>query len=86
MRYWKIIVGAVLGSIVIVVLTMGVLYLVNPQAVRRIFVKVAPAVFVDHLHGVTYSNLKYDGIDVSKHNGVIKWKQVATNNNLKLKI
>ena len=83
MKHWKIIVGTILGAIVLVALIVGVLYLVNPQAVRRIYFKVATAVFVDRLHGVPYSNLKYDGIDVSKHNGVIKWKQVATNKNLK---
>lgn len=35
-------------------------------------------VFHDRLKGVPYSN-RYDGIDVSKHNGVIRWENVAKN-------
>ncbi len=39
--------------------------------------------FVDRLLGVPYSEAEYDGIDVSRYNGVIKWEEVAENKNLK---
>lgn len=31
----------------------------------------------------TYSSMGYDGIDVSRHNGLIDWKQVSKNRNIK---
>jgi len=39
--------------------------------------KYAADVFIDHLKGKPYSKSDYDGIDVSKHQGVIKWNEVA---------
>lgn len=40
-------------------------------------------VFRDRLKGKPYSEGDYDGIDVSKNNGVIRWKEVAKNERIK---
>lgn len=40
-------------------------------------------VFRDRLKGKPYSDGDYDGIDVSKHNGVIRWKEVAEDKRIK---
>lgn len=39
--------------------------------------------FVDRLAGKAYSKGKYNGIDVSRHQGVIKWKEVAKDKKIK---
>ena len=35
------------------------------------------------MKGQPYTHGGYDGIDVSKHNGVIKWKEIAKNKRIK---
>lgn len=40
-------------------------------------------VFRDRLKGKPYSDGDYDGIDVSKNNGVIRWKEVAKDERIK---
>ena len=82
-RTWKIIVGLVLGLAVVAALAVALLYVFKPRLLWRTYANVMPAVFVDRLSGIPYSKTDYDGIDVSKHNGVIKWKQVAENKNIK---
>lgn len=60
--------------------------MVNPavrHAVLRFCLNTAPDVFVDRLSGVAYSKGDYDGIDVSKHQGVIKWNEVAKDKKIK---
>ena len=34
-------------------------------------------------HSVAYNATGYDGIDVSRHNGLIDWKKVSKNRNIK---
>lgn len=76
-----------IGFVVVVVLTaivLGIMYVVNPYKVKRWFRKASvPDVFIDRLRGKPYSNSDYDGIDVSKHNGVIKWDEVAKDKRVK---
>ena len=60
---------------------LGIMYVVSPYKVKR-WVGIASSysdVFVDRLKGQPYTHGGYDGIDVSKHNGVIKWKEIAKN-------
>lgn len=68
--------GGVVGAIAVVI---GILYVVKPRLVRRFFRKAASVsdVFFDRLKGKPYSKGDYDGIDVSRNNGVIKWHEVA---------
>ena len=57
------------------------MYMVLPYKVKR-WLGIASSysdVFVDRLKGQPYTYGGYDGIDVSKHNGVIKWKEIAKN-------
>lgn len=61
------------------IVTAAVLGLV----VLGLVVIAVPEVFVDHHPGAPFSDKVYDGIDVSKHNGVIRWQQVAENRNIK---
>lgn len=82
-RICKIIIGVVLGQTIIAALVITFLYAFKPQLLWRIHGYAMPAMFVDRLKNVPYSETKYDGIDLSKHNGVIKWKQVAENKNIK---
>ena len=72
-----------LGLAVVAALAVALLYVFKPGLLWRTYANVMPAVFVDRLSGIPYSKTDYDGIDVSKHNGVIKWKQVAENKNIK---
>ncbi len=60
----------------------GVLCMVS-STVRRAVLGVMPDVFVDRLQGEAYSKSDYDGIDVSKHQGVIKWDVVAKDKKIK---
>lgn len=39
--------------------------------------------FVDRLAGKAYSKGNYDGIDVSRHQGAIKWREVAKDKKIK---
>lgn len=69
-----------------VILALGILYVVKPRLLRRMLGRVRHTVsyvFVDRLKGRPYSKEGYDGIDVSKHNGVIKWKEVAMDKRIK---
>ena len=53
---------------------LGIMYVVSPYKVKR-WLDIASSysdVFVDRLKGQPYTCGGYDGIDVSKHNGVIK--------------
>ena len=61
------------------------MYVVSPYKVKR-WLGIASSysdVFVDRLKGQPYTRGGYDGIDVSKHNGVIKWKEIAKNKRIK---
>lgn len=67
--------GLILASAIV----LGVMYALNPYLVRKMFWRTSSYadVFVDRLKGKPYTKGGYDGIDVSKHNGVIKWNEVA---------
>ena len=71
-----------LGSLVVLAgVGLEIMYVVSPYKVKR-WVGIASSysdVFVDRLKGQPYTHGGYDGIDVSKHNGVIKWKEIAKN-------
>ena len=71
-----------LGSLVVLAgVGLGIMYVVSPYKVKR-WVGIASSysdVFVDRLKGQPYTRGGYDGIDVSKHNGAIKWKEIAKN-------
>ena len=75
-----------LGSLVVWTgIGLGIMYVVSPYKVKR-WVGIASSysdVFVDRLKGQPYTRGGYDGIDVSKHNGVIKWKEIAKNKRIK---
>lgn len=75
-----------LGSLVVLAgIGLGIMYVVSPYKVKR-WVGIASFysdVFVDRLKGQPYTRGGYDGIDVSKHNGVIKWKEIAKNKRIK---
>ena len=75
-----------LGSLVVLAgVGLGIMYVVSPYKVKR-WVGIASSysdVFVDRLKGQPYTRGGYDGIDVSKHNGVIKWKEIAKNKRIK---
>lgn len=63
---------------------LGIMYVMSPYKVKR-WVGIASSysdVFVDRLKGQPYTRGGYDGIDVSKHNGVIKWKEIAKTSEL----
>lgn len=66
---------ASLGSLVVLAgVGLGIMYVVSPNKVKR-WMGIASSysdVFVDRLKGQPYTRGGYDGIDVSKHNGVIK--------------
>ena len=79
--------GLVVSGILAVtaVLAVLVLYIVSPRLVKRLLGR-APSgvyVFMDKLRGAPYSAGNYDGIDVSKNNGVIKWNEVAADKRVK---
>ena len=75
-----------LGSLVVLAgVCLGIMYVVSTYKVKR-WVGIASSysdVFVDRLKGQPYTRGGYDGIDVSKHNGVIKWKEIAKNKRIK---
>ena len=72
-----------LGVIAFVALAVTLIYVLKPRFLWRWYGVVASEVFVDRLSAKAFSKMEYDGIDVSKHNGVIKWKKVAENKNIK---
>ena len=64
---------------------LGIMYVVSPYKVKQ-WLGIASSysdVFVDRLKGQPYTRGGYDGIDVSKHNGIIKWKEIAKNKRIK---
>ena len=67
------------GLILVSAIVLGIMYAVNPYLVRKMFWRTSSYadVFVDRLKGKPYTKGGYDGIDVSKHNGIIKWNEVA---------
>lgn len=72
--------------IVAVCALVVIVCLISPKARHTLFGighRVAPDVFVDRLRGKAYSTGDYDGIDVSKHQGVIKWEEVAKDKKIK---
>jgi hypothetical protein len=75
-----------LGSLVVLAgVGLGIMYVVSPYKMKR-WLGIASSysdVFVDRLKGQPYTRGGYDGIDVSKHNGVIKWKEIAKNKRIK---
>lgn len=60
--------------------------MVSPSIRRKLFMSydgVRHYMFVDRLAGKAYSKGNYDGIDVSRHQGVIKCKEVAKDKKIK---
>ena len=74
-----------IGVLVDIIIVLGIMYAINPYKVKRLFrlVEHTPGIFVDNMKGKPYSKSNYDGIDVSKHNGVIRWDEVAKNKKIK---
>lgn len=84
-RKRKIILGIGIGVTVCVVAII-IVCMISPKSRRTLFGlghRVAPDIFVDRLRGKAYSKSDYDGIDVSKHQGVIKWEEVAKDKKIK---
>ena len=79
-RLWKITASVVLGLMGLAALAIGLLYKFNSPLLESICMKLAS---FDRHSDLPYSKMEYDGIDVSKYNGVIKWQQVAENKNIK---
>lgn len=82
LKYSIVSIGAFL---VLLGVLFGIMYAVVPQKMRRLL-RLAGAsvdVYVDRLNGTPYTKGRFDGIDVSKHNGVIEWEEVAKNGNVK---
>ena len=75
---------AIASLVVLAVVVLGIIYAVKPYKVKRLLglVSYYSDVYVDRLKGQPYTQGKYDGIDVSKHNGVIKWDEVAEDENI----
>ncbi len=75
-----------LGGIIIVAgIVLAILYVCRPNMVRSWFGRGyhVAAVYVDRLKGKPYTKGDFDGIDVSKHNGIIKWNEVAKDKRVK---
>lgn len=70
----RIILG-VIGACVIIAVIVGL--------ISKIEFELPYIGFVDRLLGKPYSDGDYDGIDVSKHQGIIKWDEVAQNKKIK---
>lgn len=72
---------------VLVGIVLGVMYAVNPYKIKRLLGLVrsnaSANTYVDRLKGTPFTTAGYDGIDVSKHNGIIKWGVVAKNKKVK---
>lgn len=84
-RTRKVFAYVALGLAVCVVIT-GVLCMASPTVRRAVLgtgMRVLPDVFVDRIAGEAYSHGDYDGIDVSKHQGIIKWGEVARDKKIK---
>lgn len=73
------------GLVLVGAIVLGILYAVNPYQMRRWLGMACsvPNVFVDRLRGTSYSKGDYDGIDVSRSNGVIRWQEVAKDKRIK---
>lgn len=81
----KIIVCSVAGCLGILAILV-IVCVASPKARLALFrmgKKCAHEGFFDRLKGVSYSKSDYDGIDVSKHQGVIKWDEVAQDKKIK---
>lgn len=67
----RVFLGAI-GACILIAAIVGIFYKVMPTIKVEL-----PYIFMDRLKGVAYSTSDYDGIDVSKHQGLIKWDVVA---------
>lgn len=74
-----------MAIVVLLGITLGIVYAVYPNMIRRLLISASSTmdIFVDRLEGQPYTMEGYDGIDVLKHNGVIKWDEVAKNEKVK---
>ncbi len=79
----RIVATVMLGVLLTAVTALGALYLLRPGMFGRLYAYALSMVYVDRLSYKPYSRMAYDGIDVSKHNGVIHWNQVAANKRTK---
>ncbi len=82
LKYTLIAIGVLF---IMAAIVLGIVYACRPNMVRRWFGRTQSVVmvYVDRLKGKPYTNDDFDGIDVSKHNGVIKWKEVAKDKRVK---
>ena len=83
-RKKKTIIGCCVGMSVVCLAAL--VCMVSPSIRRKLFMLnagVRRCLFVDRLAGKAYSKGNYDGIDVSRHQGVIKWKEVAKDKKIK---
>lgn len=78
-KYLKYIWISFVGLMLIVPVGLAIMCIVKPGVMKRWLRKESSVfeVFVDRLKGQSYTKGEYDGIDVSKHNGIIKWNEVA---------
>lgn len=82
---FKKVLAAVGAIMVLLGMVLGIVYVLYPNKIRSILRTASSRVdvFVDRLKGKPYTEGVYDGIDVSKHNGVIRWNEVAKNEKVK---
>ncbi len=86
MKKWKkYSLASVGGLLALSLVVLGILYVCRPNMVRRWFGRTSSVIliYVDHLKGKPYTKGGYDGIDVSRNNGVIKWAEVAKDKRVK---
>lgn len=73
-------------SAAVLLLVCVSLLMVLPRIRRSIFRHsrggAVPTRFVDRLKGVPYSKSDYNGIDVSQHQGIIKWDEAAKDSHI----
>ena len=80
----KIMAFVLLAFAIMVGIVLSIMYAVNPYKTKRLFGLASPRnVYMDRLRDRPYTKGGYDGIDVSKHNGIIKWGEVAKNKKVK---
>lgn len=79
----KIVATVMAGVLLTAVTALGAIYLLRPGLFWWLYAQARSVVYVDRLSFKPYSRMAYDGIDVSKHNGVIHWNQVAANKRTK---
>lgn len=75
---------AIASLVALAVVVLGIICALHPYKVKRMLGRVSYSsdAYVDRLKGQPYTQGGYDGIDVSKHNGVIKWDEVAKDENI----